>query len=86
MTAPMDDAARTPATDSPCVQICLLHPEARICVGCYRTGEEIARWRSMPVEERARVLAELPGRAEGLTARRGGRAGRAGRGRGATPG
>lgn len=61
---------------SPCVKICMLHPEARICVGCYRTGEEIARWSAYTPAERERLIAELPTRARNLTGRGGGRAGR----------
>ncbi len=62
--------------DSPCVKICMLHPDTRLCVGCHRTGEEIARWTSMGAEARARVMAELPARAARAPERRGGRAAR----------
>ena len=30
--------------ESPCVKICVIHPRAKICAGCFRTGEEIAAW------------------------------------------
>lgn len=59
--------------DSPCVQICVVHPDARICTGCYRTVDEIARWSRMSPEERRDITADLPGRAPLLTRRRGGR-------------
>jgi uncharacterized protein len=36
---------------SPCVGICRLDPRG-YCEGCYRTGDEIARWRSMSETER----------------------------------
>jgi predicted Fe-S protein YdhL (DUF1289 family) len=62
--------------DSPCVKICVVHPEARICIGCYRTPDEIARWSRMPPEERRAVMAVLPERAPRLARRRGGRAAR----------
>lgn len=62
--------------ESPCVKICLIHPEARICLGCHRTGEEIAGWSLMTPEERRAIMAELPGRKGLLTRRRGGRLGR----------
>ncbi|MBX2855546.1 MAG: DUF1289 domain-containing protein [Rhodobacteraceae bacterium] len=52
--------------DSPCIQICMIHPGARICVGCYRTGDEIAAWSRLSPDERASVRAELPGRADRL--------------------
>ncbi len=62
--------------ESPCVRICMLHPETGLCVGCHRTGDEIARWTAMGAEARARVMAELPARAARRPARRGGRAAR----------
>ncbi len=36
---------------SPCVGLCELGPDG-FCVGCLRTGEEIARWMSMNDSER----------------------------------
>lgn len=62
--------------ESPCIKICVMHQEERICIGCYRTGEEIARWSRMSPDERRAVMAELPARAPRLQKRRGGRAGR----------
>ncbi|MDJ1009480.1 MAG: DUF1289 domain-containing protein [Paracoccaceae bacterium] len=58
---------------SPCVKVCMIHRDAKICVGCNRTADEIARWAAMGPEARAAVLAELPGRSAQLTVRRGGR-------------
>ncbi|GGL57740.1 DUF1289 domain-containing protein [Wenxinia marina] len=62
--------------ESPCVRTCVVHPEARICVGCHRTIDEIGRWTRMTPEERRAVMEELPERAGLLRRRRGGRAGR----------
>lgn len=62
--------------ESPCKQICVLHPVERICAGCYRTVDEIARWSRMTPAERASVMAALPGRAPQLSRRRGGRSAR----------
>ncbi len=61
---------------SPCVKLCVVHPEARICVGCHRSISEITEWSRMTHEGRAAVMAELPGRAGLLSKRRGGRLGR----------
>ncbi|MEM9735462.1 MAG: DUF1289 domain-containing protein [Pseudomonadota bacterium] len=68
-----DEIWRLDEIESPCVKICVLHHEARICVGCYRTGEEIARWSRLTPEERRAVMAELPARAAKISRRRGGR-------------
>ena len=62
--------------DSPCVKICVIHPEERLCVGCYRSIDEIATWSRMSAEERRAVIADLPSRAPKLARRRGGRMGR----------
>ncbi len=62
--------------DSPCVKTCVVHPEARICVGCFRSIDEIGAWSRMTPEARRAIMAELPSRAGLLTKRRGGRLGR----------
>ncbi len=62
--------------DSPCVKICVIHPESGLCIGCKRTRDEIARWSAMTPEDRRAVMETLPGRAGQLARRRGGRAGR----------
>jgi hypothetical protein len=61
---------------SPCVKLCTVHPEERICVGCYRTIEEIAAWSRLTPEARSAIMDDLPARAPRLTRRRGGRIGR----------
>ncbi len=61
---------------SPCIKICVVHPEARICTGCYRSIDEITRWSKMSHEDRAAVMADLPNRESALKKRRGGRAAR----------
>ncbi|MCA0203820.1 MAG: DUF1289 domain-containing protein [Proteobacteria bacterium] len=62
--------------DSPCVKICVIHPRAGICAGCFRTLEEIAAWSAMSPENRAEILAQLPERSTLLKKRRGGRGAR----------
>ena len=61
---------------SPCVNICVMHPHEGVCVGCYRTLGEIAGWASMSAAERRAIIEELPGRKPLLKKRRGGRGGR----------
>lgn len=63
--------------ESPCVKLCVIHPEARLCIGCLRSIEEITQWSRMTPEARRTILAELPERAPRVAARRrGGRAAR----------
>ena len=58
---------------SPCIKLCVVHPEERLCVGCFRSIDEIGRWSRMSVAERQEVLDDLPSRAPRLAKRRGGR-------------
>jgi hypothetical protein len=62
--------------ESPCIKICVIHPEARLCTGCLRSIDEITAWSRMAPEARRAVMAALPDRAAGLAQRRGGRAAR----------
>lgn len=66
--------------ESPCVKICVVHPEARICTGCLRSIEEIGAWGRMSREERRAIMDILPEREAQLKKRRGGRAARLERG------
>lgn len=61
---------------SPCVKVCVVHPVTGICIGCYRTLDEIAGWSAMSDAQRSDIIANLPNRVPILTKRRGGRAAR----------
>ena len=71
-----DEVWKRDEVQSPCVKLCVVHPEERICVGCYRSIEEISRWSRMTPDERLAIMATLPARAPRLVKRRGGRMGR----------
>jgi len=43
---------------TPCIGICRLDARG-YCVGCHRTGGEIARWRDMDEAERLRYMDEI---------------------------
>jgi len=62
--------------ESPCINVCVVHPDARLCTGCLRSMDEISAWSRMTGEERARIMAELPARKPLIAKRRGGRAAR----------
>ncbi len=68
-----DDVWKRDEIASPCVKLCVVHPEERLCVGCLRSIDEIASWSRMTHEERASIMAGLPTRAPRLAKRRGGR-------------
>lgn len=72
-----DDIWHRDEIESPCIKLCVINPEARICMGCYRTGDEIAAWSRMTPEMRRDIMTTLPERASTLPrARKGGRAAR----------
>ena len=68
-----DEPWKRDEVDSPCVKLCIVHPEERICVGCYRSIDEIAAWSRLTPDQRRAVIADLPARAPLLQKRRGGR-------------
>ncbi len=45
---------------SPCVKVCILDAQSKLCLGCGRTIDEIARWTAMSPAERTRVMRDLP--------------------------
>ena len=71
-----DEVWRREAVESPCIKVCVVHPEARLCTGCLRSIDEITAWSRLSPEARRSIMAELPSRAGLLNQRRGGRAAR----------
>ncbi len=47
---------------TPCVKVCFVDPAAGLCVGCFRTMNELARWTKYSDAEREAILAALPQR------------------------
>lgn len=47
----------------PCVNICALDETRTYCVGCFRTRNEIARWRDASDDEKRRIRAAATRRA-----------------------
>ncbi|MDZ7904861.1 MAG: DUF1289 domain-containing protein [Cypionkella sp.] len=72
----MDEVWKREEVESPCVKICVIHRASQLCIGCYRTGAEIAAWGAMDAKARRDLMKQLPARAGQLTQRRGGRAAR----------
>jgi predicted Fe-S protein YdhL (DUF1289 family) len=56
------------AIETPCIKVCIVDPASRLCRGCGRTLDEIARWSVMTDTERARIMATLPERQTRLDA------------------
>lgn len=56
MTAPPAPIA------TPCVKVCVVDGESGLCLGCFRTLNEIGGWTKFTPERRAEIMAELPSR------------------------
>jgi len=62
----MSDAAQPiPEIESPCIGTCTLGP-GDLCVGCFRSGTEVAGWLGYSAEERREIMRDLPDRANRL--------------------
>jgi predicted Fe-S protein YdhL (DUF1289 family) len=57
-------------TDSPCIQICQIDADHDICVGCFRTLDEIAAWGTMTAQSRQAIMDALPDRERQMDALR----------------
>ena len=44
---------------SPCVKICVLDPDTRMCRGCCRSIDEVAEWVEYSPEEKLAVLERI---------------------------
>lgn len=60
MSQPPSSIPRPIAT--PCVKVCIVDGASSLCLGCYRTLNEIGGWSGLTDDERAAIMAELPGR------------------------
>jgi uncharacterized protein len=57
-----------PHVPSPCVSVCVMHPQTGVCEGCWRDLDEIGAWSRMSDEAKRQVwqriaqrLAVFPG-------------------------
>jgi uncharacterized protein len=59
---------RSDTIPSPCIGICELDGQSRLCRGCLRSGDEIAAWRSASDPERRQILERVRKRSEEASA------------------
>jgi predicted Fe-S protein YdhL (DUF1289 family) len=60
-----EPAAPLEAIESPCIGTCTLGPD-NVCIGCFRSAEEIAAWLSYTAQQRRAIMAGLSDRAQAL--------------------
>lgn len=56
---------------SPCKRVCVVDPNAAMCVGCFRTMDELGRWMNLTQAERLAIKPELKAREATYRERRG---------------
>ncbi len=47
------------AIKTPCVKVCVVDAESGLCLGCYRTLQEVAGWARYSEDERDQIMGEL---------------------------
>lgn len=52
----------TPPIWTPCIKVCFVDPAQNICVGCFRTMEELGRWTRMSDAQREAAKPKLEAR------------------------
>lgn len=64
MSSSAFDPPRQPprAIATPCVKVCIVDGPTGLCLGCYRTLQEIGGWSGLTDERRAEIMAELASR------------------------
>ena len=60
-----DSAQPLPLVESPCIGTCTLGPDD-LCIGCFRSADEIASWLSYSSHQRTAIMNELPQRGQQL--------------------
>jgi uncharacterized protein len=46
--------------ETPCTRVCVIDAGTKLCAGCGRSLDEIARWAAMTDAERQSIMRELP--------------------------
>lgn len=55
-------SSNPPEIQSPCIGVCAMSETTSLCLGCYRTIEEIREWWGMSAEQRSQVMDALEAR------------------------
>ncbi|MGB1764544.1 MULTISPECIES: DUF1289 domain-containing protein [Alloalcanivorax] len=58
------NVSNSPKPVSPCVSICALDGDD-VCVGCFRTGQEISHWGRLDADRQVEVLRRCQRRMDG---------------------
>ncbi len=59
MSSPAKRNAAMGEVPSPCVSVCTMDAAGALCLGCFRTLDEIAAWSVLDADAKRAVLAKL---------------------------
>ena len=59
MTSPAKRNAAMGEVPSPCISVCTMDAAGALCLGCFRTLDEIAAWSVLDADAKRAVLAKL---------------------------
>ena len=63
--------------ESPCIKLCVIDENYKLCIGCFRTAAEITKWSKLTSKKRKEIMGTLKKRGEAiLPKRRGGKSGK----------
>lgn len=65
-----DPVWRRDEIESPCINVCVLHPQAKLCMGCFRSADEITQWSRMTPQVRRDIMDTLPEREKDIPKKR----------------
>ena len=72
-----DDIWKRNEIESPCIKLCVIDENHKLCIGCFRTAAEITKWSNLTSTKRKEIMGILKERGEAiLPKRRGGKSGR----------
>ena len=72
-----DDIWKRNEIESPCIKLCVIDENHKLCIGCFRTATEITKWSKFTSLKRKEIMGTLKKRGEAtLPKRRGGKSGR----------
>ena len=55
---------------SACINVCVMHPREAVCIGCFRTMDEIVGWSALDDSACCSVMQGLPARKACIIERR----------------
>ena len=56
--------------ESPCIKLCVIDVNHKLCIGCFRTTAEITKWSKLTSVKRKEIMETLKKRGEAILPKR----------------